>query len=535
MSPGTGAAAARPTAGSPLATGVLVWAATAAGVCAAVSAARHGAEVVLVEPGRHVGGMTSGGLGYTDLGDLRAVGGLAARFRQAVADHYGVPPGCYAGPEPHVAEAILTRWLEEAGVTVLLGHRLVAVQTAGARVAAVRLLPPPGTGPELEVRPGVVVDASYEGDLLAGAGVPAAVGRESRSTYGEPLAGRQELLPGRHTMPPWVSPFADDPSGLHGGPLLPQVKPEPLAEVGAGDGGVMAYGYRACLTTAPDRIPFDRPDDYDEGYWELARRLFALWGRRRDELSAADLVGLEQNLAGGKCDANSLGPMSLNVLDGAAWAYPLAGEDQREAIREHHRRHTRGLLHFLSADPAVPAPVRRELAGWGWPTDEFADTGRLPHQLYVREARRMRGAVVLTEQDLRRPRPQPDTVALGSYHLDVREVQRAWRWMPEHPDPVAMVVTEGYLSVAVPVYPIPYRALVPEEGTVDNLLVAVCVSASQVAFSSIRMEVQYQMLGQAAGTAAALALDAGTAVQRVDVGLLQQRLRADGAVLEPPA
>lgn len=518
-----------------LATGVLVLAATAAGVCAAVSAARYGAEVVLVEPGQHVGGMTSGGLGYTDLGDLRAVGGLAARFRHAVADHYGVAPGRYAGPEPHVAEAILTRWLEEAGVTVLLGHRLSSVETTGAQVTAVHLAPTSGSGSELEVRPGVVVDASYEGDLLAAAGVPAAVGRESRQAYGEPLAGRQELLPGRHTMPPWISPFADDPSGRQAGPLLPQVKPEPLAEVGAGDGGVMAYGYRACLTTAADRVPFERPADYDEGYWELARRLFALWRREHRDLGAGDLVGLEQNLPGAKCDANSLGPMSLNVLDGAAWAYPSAGEDEREAIREHHRRHTRGLLHFLASDPVVPAAVRRELAGWGWPADEFGDTGGLPHQLYVREARRMRGATVLTEHDLRRPRPQPDTVALGSYHLDVREVQRAWRWMPEHPDPVAMVVTEGYLSVAVPVYPIPYRALVPEEGAVDNLLVAVCVSASQVAFSSIRMEVQYQMLGQAAGTAAALALDRGTSVQRVDTATLQQRLRADGAVLDLPA
>lgn len=515
-------------AATPVRTELVVYGATAAGVCAAVAAAEQGVAVVLLEPGRHVGGMTSGGLGYTDLGDARVLGGLAARFRQAVADHYQVPLGHYAGPEPHVAEAILTGWLERAGVTLLTGQRLVAVEVAGGRLARVT------TATGLVVEAGVWVDAGYEGDLVAGAGVPTAVGRESRSRHGEELAGRQELVPGRHVMPPWISPFADDPSGRQAGPLLAQVKPEPLAEVGAGDGGVMAYGYRACLTTAADRRPFDRPADYDEGYWELARRLFALWAREGHDVVAGDLVGLEQNLPAGKCDANSLGPLSLNVLDGSAWAYPEASPDEREVIREHHRRHTRGFLHFLAADPAVPSAVRREVGRWGWPADEFADTEGLPHQLYVREARRMQGALVLTEHDLRRPSPQPDAVALGSYHLDVREVQRGWRWVHEHPDPRAIVVTEGYLSVAVPPYPVPYRALLPREEDATNLLVPVCLSASAVAFSSLRMEVQYQMLGQAAGTAAALALRAGTSVQAVDVDELQRRLRDAGAVLQLP-
>jgi hypothetical protein len=512
-----------------LRTEVLVYGATAAGVCAAVAAAELGAEVTLLEPGRHVGGMTSGGLGYTDLGDARVVGGLAQRFRHAVAEHYGVAPGHYAGPEPHVAEGLLRGWLEQAGVSLLLDQRVSAVDQRDGRIEVVR------TAAGLAVRAGVVVDASYEGDLLAAAGVPAVVGRESRDTYGESLAGRQELLPGRHTMPPWISPFAEDPDGRHAGPLLPQIKPEPLAEVGAGDGGVMAYGYRACLTTAADRIPFDRPADYDEGYWELGRRLFRHWAAEGAVVSADRLLGLEPNLPAGKCDANSLGPFSLNVLDGSAWAYPLAAEPRREEIREHHRRHTRGLLHFLRSDPAVPAGVRGELDRWGWPREEFPDSGGMPHQLYVREARRMVGPLVLTEHDLRRPVPQPDTVALGSYHLDVREVQRAWRWMPEHPDPVAMVVTEGYLSVRVPAYPIPYRALLPAEQDASNLLVPVCLSASAVAFSSIRMEVQYQMLGQAAGTAAVLALRHATSVQRVDTDALREQLTRAGAVLDAPS
>jgi FAD-dependent oxidoreductase family protein len=513
---------------TPVQAEVAVYGATAAGVCAAVAAAEQGAQVVLLEPGQHVGGMTSGGLGYTDLGDPRVLGGAAARFRQAVADHYGVPPGHWAGPEPHVAEAVLTGWLERAGVQLRRGERLVGAEVEHGRIAALR------TATGTEVRAGVYVDAGYEGDLLAAAGVPTAVGREGRDTYGEELAGRQELLPGKHTMPPWISPFVDDPEGRTPGTLLPQVKPEPLAPVGAGDGGVMAYGYRACLSSGPDRRPFTRPDDYDEAYWELGRRLFHHWAREGRTVRAGDLLGLTPNLPGGKCDANSLGPFSLNVLDGSAWDYPAADEPRREEIRAHHRRHTRGLLHFLASDPAVPVGVRRELAGWGWPSDEFGDTDGLPHQLYVREARRMVGDLVLTEHDLRHPRRQPDTVALGSYHLDVREVQRGWRWVHEHPDPVAMVVTEGYFSVRVPPYPIPYRALVPAERHCTNLLVPVCVSASHVAFSSLRMEVQYQMLGQAAGTAAALAVRGATEVQHVDVAELQRRLRAAGAVLDLP-
>lgn len=506
-------------------TDVAVYAATSAGVCAAVAAAEAGATVVLLEPGQHIGGMTSGGLGYTDVGDVRVLGGPAARLRQEIADHYGVAVGAYAGPEPHVGELILTRWLEHPRIDVRFHWRLRSVSTADGRIVSVR------SADGREVDAAVYVDASYEGDLLAHAGVPYAVGREDASRYGERWAGRRELLPGRHTMPPWISPFVEDPSGEREGPLLPQLHAAPLAPVGAGDAGVMAYAYRVCLSTAPDRVPFRRRDGYDEAHWELGRRLFRHWAKQGRTPPAGGLIGLEPNLPKGKCDGNSLGPFSLNVLDGSAWEYPDAGPDRREQIRKHHLDHTRDFLYFLSHDPDVPGPVREEMRRWGLPADEFADTDHLPHQLYVREARRMLGEVVLTEHDLRGARGQADVVAMGSYHLDVREVQRTWRWVPEHPRPVAMVFTEGYLSVPVPPYPIPYRALLPRPADCTNLLVPVCLSASHVAFSSIRMEPQYQMLGLAAGTAAALAAHGGSTVQSVDVATLQRRLRDAGQVL----
>jgi hypothetical protein len=510
---------------------VLVYGATSAGVAAAVAAAESGAQTVLVEPGRHLGGMTSGGLGYTDVGDVRALGGPAARLRRDIAEHYAVAPGRFAGPEPHVAEAIFRRWLEQAGVEVVFGQAVTGVTLA-----------PDAEGPRIRdvafasgrvFVPGVVVDSSYEGDLLPLAGVPYAVGREDRSLYGERFAGRQELVPGIHAMPPWVSPFADDPAGHTAGDLLAQLHDAPLAEVGAGDGGVMSYGYRVCLTTAPDRIPFDRPDDYDEGYWELGRRLFARDRAAGLERAAGKMIGLEPNLPGGMADGNSLGPFSLSVLDGSAWEYPDASPERREEIRRHHLRHTRGFLYFLSTDPAVPPAIRSELQRWGLPRGEFADTGHLPHQLYVREARRMIGAHILTEHDLLAGIIPDDTIALGSYHLDVREVQRTWRWVYEHPAPIGAVFTEGYLSVPVPLYGIPFRSLTPHRESAANLLVPVCLSASHVALSSVRMEPQYQMLGHAAGVAASLAVANGCAVQDVPLAALRERLEATGQVLVP--
>ena len=512
---------------------VLVYGATSAGVAAAVAAAQTGAQTLLVEPGRHLGGMTSGGLGYTDVGDPRALGGPALRLREDIARHYGTAPGAYAGPEPHVAEQIFERWLGEAGVDVLFGERLERLDLSlepGADGPAVRRVV---FASGLVVAPGVVVDATYEGDLLPAAGIPYRVGREDRRLYGERFAGRQELVPGMHAMPPWVSPFAGDPAGRTAGPVLPQLRDAPLARVGSGDGGVMSYGYRVCLTTAADRIPFERPDGYDEAYWELGRRLFDRDRREGVERTAGRMLGLEPNLPGGMADGNSLGPFSLSVLDGSAWEYPDAAPERREEIRLHHERHTRGFLHFLSTDASVPASIRAELARWGLPRGEFADTGHLPHQLYVREARRMLGERVLTEHDLLAGRIPPDTIALGSYHLDIREVQRTWRWVYEHPDPLGTVFTEGYLSVPVPIYGIPYASLVPRREHAANVLVPVCVSASHVAFSSVRMEPQYQMLGHAAGVAGALAARSGCAVQDVPRDALQQLLIAGGQRLRP--
>jgi hypothetical protein len=486
-------------------TDVVVVGATAAGVAAAVGAAEAGAATVLVADGPHVGGMVSGGLSWTDVGDPSVLGGFALRFYEAVAQHYDAPLWEVKGPEPHVAERLLLDELERAGVDVRLGE------------------PAPAAA--------VTVDATYEGDVMAARGVPYAVGREPRELYGETWAGRQPATrPGKHNFPVILSPFGDD------GRELPFVKePEcdgrgwPLDHLGEGDGGLQAYQFRVCLTDRPEnRLPFEAPDGYDARDFELLRRYIAAAG---DRLAARDLLGLNRDLLpNGKCDVNSIGPFSLNLLDGSNRRYPDGDASVRADVRAHHLSYTQGLLWFLSSDDAVPARIREELAGWGLCADEFTDTGGWPHQLYVRDGRRMLGDYVLRESNLVDARPQADVVALGSYNIDIREVERTWRYLPEYRREAA-VFNEGYLSVAVPPYPIPYRALTPRREDADDLLVPVCLSASHVAFGSVRMEPTLMLLGHAAGLAAALAARAGCAVQDVDVVELQRRLREAGQVL----
>jgi hypothetical protein len=374
---------------------------------------------------------------------------------------------------------------------------------------------------------GVFIDASYEGDLLAMAGVPHAIGRESQSDHGESLAGRRELYPERHQFPPFVSPFRLDSTEL-----APFIRDEPLVPCGHGDAGVMAYGYRVCLTRDQGRLPFEPSERYDPAAWDLARNWFHVLERGHAELRAEHVLSLVPNLPGDKVDGNSNGPLSLNLLDGANWAYPEAGPERREEIRRHHLDYTRDFLHFMATDPDVPRAVRKGLSEWGLPADEFTDTGGLPHQLYVREARRMIGEYTLTQHDLLpTPVPQYDSISMGSYHIDIREMQRVRVQVYEYPDPMPEVVNEGYMSVGVPPYQIPYRCITPRFRDCTNLLVPVCLSATHVAFASVRMEPQYEMLGHAAGLAATLALSADSAVQRVSIGDLQARLTDEGQVL----
>ncbi len=498
---------------------VAVLGATAGGVIAAVAAAREGASVVLLEPRRHVGGMLSGGLSRTDVERQEGlIGGVAGEVFARIGAHYGGGPTWRF--EPHVAEGVLLDLLGEAGVTVVHEAALAGLDGDDRRIRAARLT----DGRAVDAA--AWIDATYEGDLLAAAGAAWAIGREDRSLHGERWAGRQEILPNPHQARVAVS------AREHDGALSPGVVPyDALVAPGVGDGAVQAYCYRICLATADDRRPLAPPPDYDRAAYRLVERYLEGLVRAGITPSMHDVLGMS-SLPGGKVDVNSHGPFSTD-LPGAGRDQAQADAPTRARIALEHRHWAQGLLHFLATDPVVPGEIHELLAPYGYPADEFTDDAGWPHQLYVREARRLQGEHVLTEADLLGGVIPADTIAMGGYNIDIREVHWVACPISRFPDVHDEVLVEGYRSVPVRPYGIPYRALLPRRAEVENLLVSTCLSASAVAFSSLRMEPQFMVAGHAAGVAAALAARGSGVVHDVDVASLRDRLAAGGQVLVP--
>ncbi len=498
---------------------VVVYGATAGGVVAAVAAAREGARVALLEPGRHLGGMTSGGLGRTDHGRRETIGGYSLEFYQRVGRHYGEPVTWYF--EPHVAENVLREMIREAGVGLFFDHRLRqedAVRTKSGRIQAIVL-------ENGEVFRGkVFIDASYEGDLMARARVSYTWGREGVAEYGEPLAGvRPKDRAHQFDFPVSAFDAARKP--------LADIQITPRGDLGVADRKVQAYNFRLCLSSDPEnQTPYPKPAAYQPGRYELLGRYIDGWTRLDGAAPRMNNLFIVSNLPNRKADINNRGPVSTDHI-GASWAYPEAAYDQRARIWQDHIDYTAGLFWFLANDPRVPAPLQGEIRGWGLCADEFHGTRHWPHQLYVREARRLVGDFVMTQQDIQTGRAKPDVIGMGSYNSDSHNVQRFIQ-------ADGAVQNEGNMEVPVQPYQIPYRVLLPKRKQVQNLLVPVCVSASHVAYSTLRMEPVYMILGQAAGIAAKMAIDASVPVQDVDTRALSGRLRASGAVLEwrePPA
>lgn len=487
-------------------TDVCVYGGTSAGVAAAVRAARHGRSVALVVFGRHLGGLTSSGLGATDSGRIDAIGGLSREFYRRVGAHYGKPEAF--GFEPHVAEAVFGAWVAEEGIQVFLEHRLSTVDMSNRRITALR------TENGKVFRAGVYIDASYEGDLMARAGVTFTVGREGNAAYGETLNGVQVRT--GHQFQRAIDPYrvAGDPASG----LLPGVQGEPAGTTGAADKRIQAYNFRVCLTKAADRRPFPRPPGYDPARYELLRRYLAagVW----------DAMRLNTAMPNGKTDLNNNGAVSTDNI-GRNYRWPEAGYQEREQIFQDHVTYQQGLLHYLANDPAVPAAIRAEVSAWGLPADEFAETGGWPHELYIREGRRMVGDYVVTEHDCRWARTAPDPVGLASYTMDSHNCARVVIG--------GLARNEGDVQVApAGPYGISYRAIVPRRGECANLVVPVALSASHIAFGSARMEPVFMLLGHAAASAAHLALADGRAVQDVDYPALRRGLLADGMVLTWP-
>jgi hypothetical protein len=495
---------------------VVVYGATASGVMASIAAAQEGSAVLLVEPGRYVGGMLTGGLSHTDYGDRTVIGGLAMEFYRRVAEHYGTHIFYWRGPEPHVGEKILKEWLQESGVTVWFGRRVERVVIDDRMIR--KLVFTDGT----EAIGKTYIDASYEGDLMARAGVSYTYGREGKKDFNESWAGRQPIMQTSHQIDARLNPFNNDKEKQ----LLPLINPRPMVEIGEADKGIQSYCFRMIATDRPENmIPWAKPANYDPAIYELARRYYQA---RPD---AGGLIGYWGTLPNGKSDINSSVGISTNLLDGSSWEYPEADYQKRDEIWQWHKDYTLGLAYFLSHDPAVPQKVRDYMKTFGLCRDEYVDNEHFPHQLYVRVARRMKGEYFLTQHDLMEDVEKYDSVGMGSYNIDVREMQRSYIPISRFPDMKYEVYNEGYLSIPVEQYQIPYRSLVPKYTECQNLLVPVCVSGTHLAIASIRMEPQYMIMGHSAGVAASLAASTGRPVQRVDIEVLQQKLKGQRQIL----
>ncbi|MCB1244633.1 MAG: FAD-dependent oxidoreductase [Verrucomicrobiae bacterium] len=529
---------------------VCVYGGTSGGVAAAVQAARMGKRVVLVEPGAHLGGMTSGGLSAVDIGDPRSVGGIAREYFTRLVAHYGKtlqwdrPFEGRGGPatggaysiEPHVAEKVFRDLVEEAGVTVRFGMPMASLKKEGAAITELV------TGDGTVVRARVYLDTTYEGDLMAKAGVSYTLLREGNATYGEHYNGIHytekyhprtgHLMPGENGRVQggqgvWDRDFPLDPYVVKGDPksgLLPLINEGDPGKPGDPAPGIQAYCFRLCLTTHPEnQIPIAPPQNYDPARYELVARFIEACLANGDDMDLRWFSKYDP-LPNDKWDFNTA--TFGGNLPGASWAWPEADHAKRKAILKEHEDYHRGLLHFLATDPRVPEKVRKDMARFGLPKDEFTDNGGWPHQIYVREGRRMISDLVLTEHHTHGREIAPYSVGLGSYGTDTHEIRRIVK--------DGVVTREGKTAGGrggFGPYQIGYGAIVPKASECTNLLVTFALSASHTAFSSLRMEPVFMVTSQSAATAACLAIDEAVSLQQVDQRALRDRLLKDGQVL----
>ena len=516
---------------------IVIYGGTSAAVIAAVQAKKMDHSVAIVCPEQQLGGMTAGGLGWTDAGKQHVIGGLSRNFYERIYQKYLDSTrwkyesrnsyGNYGQGgkaidqetktmwtfEPYVAAEVYedlikeyqipvfrNEWLERKNGIEKENGKIISITTLSAKVFKAKMF----------------IDAGYEGDLMALAGVSFKVGRESNDTYGETLNGVQTVKTVKHQFIYPVDPYVipgDPASGL-----LARISAEKPLEDGSEDHRLQAYNYRMCLTQVPEnRIPFFRPDHYDSTQYELMLRVL--------ESGWNEVFRKFDPIPNKKTDTNNHGPFSTDNI-GMNYDYPTASYERRKEILKEHEDYQKGWLYFLANDPRVPKEVQSKMAKWGYAKDEFVGNGHWPHQIYVREARRMIGDMVITENHLRRIKPTPRSIGMGSYNMDSHNVMR-------YVDENGHVKNEGDIQVnpGGP-YPIDYGAIIPKQEECRNLLVPVAVSASHISYGSIRMEPVFMILGQSAATAASMAISENIDIQELEYQKLKTRLLEDGQILD---
>ena len=518
---------------------VIIYGGTSAAVTTAVQLARMNKTVMIVCPDKHLGGLTAGGLGWTDTGNKSVIGGLSREYYQRVYQYYqkpetwkwqkqeeygnkgqGTPALDGANRtmwifEPHIAEQVFEDFMRDHDIQVIRDEwldREQGVKTDNGKITAITML----SGKTYRAK--IFVDATYEGDLMAASGVKYHIGRESNSVYGEEWNGIQTgvLHHGHHFGQRNISPYkvpGDPSSGV-----LARISTEDPGVKGEGDNKVQAYCFRLCLTKHPDnRISFEKPEGYDSTQYELLLRIYdSGW---RQTFNKFDPI------PNAKTDVNNHGPMSFDNI-GMNYDYPEATYERRREIIAEHELYQKGWLYFIANDPRIPEEVQNEMKQWGLAKDEFMDNGHWPHQIYVREARRMIGDFVMTENEIQGRSPVNRSIGMGSYTMDSHNVQR-------YITPEGFVQNEGDIGVhPEEPYKIDLGSILPKKEECSNLLVPVAVSSSHIAFGSIRMEPVFMILGQSAATVAGLALDKGVDIHDLTYEEIRARLLQDNQVLE---
>ena len=491
---------------------ICVYGGTSLGVIAAYTAKKQGKSVLLIEPTTHIGGMSSGGLGQTDIGNKFVVQGLALDFYRRVGAHYGALEMWVF--EPHVAEKVFRQYIAEENIELWCNRRIVAAKKEGTRIVNITLedsaAPSKKTNQVVEAK--VFIDATYEGDLMAKAGVSYTVGREDNKVYNETYSGVQVMK--NHQFRVDVDPYVIP--GKKSSGLLWGINKKPRQPIGSGDKKVQAYNFRICLTNERENmVPITKPDNYDPSKYELLIR----W-KEKDPWKRLSDAFIWSKMPNNKTDINNRGAFSTDMI-GANWNYPEASYEERARIIKAHEDYTKGLLYFVGHDERIPVFIRTEMLKWGYPKDEYVNNNHWTPQLYVREARRMVSDVVMTQHHCQGREVVDDGIALAAYTMDSHNCDRVVI--------DGFVRNEGNVEIKKDVnpYPISYRSIVPKRSEVTNLYVTFCLSASHIAFGSIRMEPVAMALSQVAATAASMAIDKHNGiVQDVDVAALKAEIEA---------